>query len=59
MPRSVEGGVLDMERYMEARYAVQVDGLSKRVAARRFGTDPQTRSDASHNAITACLISAL
>lgn len=31
-----------VDLYLEVRYAVQVEGLSKRAAARRFGIDPKT-----------------
>src|SRR4249920_3141810 len=31
-----------VELYAKVRYAVQIDGLSKRAAARRFGIDPRT-----------------
>ena len=31
-----------VELYAKVRYAVQVEGLSKRAAARRFGIDPRT-----------------
>lgn len=31
-----------VELYAKVRYAVQIDGLSKREAARRFGIDPRT-----------------
>ena len=30
------------ELYAKVRYAVQIEGLSKRAAARRFGIDPRT-----------------
>jgi transposase len=32
----------DVELYARVRYAVQVEGLSERAAARRFGIDPRT-----------------
>ena len=32
----------DVDDYLKVRYAVQVEGLSKRAAARRFGIDPKT-----------------
>jgi hypothetical protein len=32
----------DVELYAGVRYAVQVEGLSERAAARRFGIDPRT-----------------
>jgi hypothetical protein len=32
----------DVELYARVRYAVQVEGLSARAAARRFGIDPRT-----------------
>ena len=31
-----------VELYAQVRYAVQIEGLSKRAAARRFGIDPRT-----------------
>ena len=31
-----------LELYAKVRYAVQIEGLSKRAAARRFGVDPRT-----------------
>ena len=31
-----------MELYARVRYAVQIEGLSERAAARRFGIDPRT-----------------
>src|SRR5512133_1041148 len=31
-----------VELYAQVRYAVQIDGLSRREAARRFGIDPRT-----------------
>jgi transposase len=31
-----------VDLYLKVRYAVQIDGLSKRAAARRFGIDPKT-----------------
>src|SRR3990170_4039909 len=31
-----------VELYAQVRYAVQIEGLSKRAAARRFGLDPRT-----------------
>jgi transposase len=31
-----------VELYAKVRYAVQIEGLSKRAAARRFGIDPKT-----------------
>ena len=34
--------MLDVDDYLTVRYAVQVEGLSKRAAARRFGIDPKT-----------------
>ena len=33
-----------VELYAQVRYAVQIEGLSKRAAARRFGIDPRTVS---------------
>jgi len=32
----------DVDDYLKVRYAVQIEGLSKRAAARRFGLDPRT-----------------
>ena len=32
----------DVELYAKIRYAVQIEGLSERAAARRFGIDPRT-----------------
>ena len=32
----------DVELYAQVRYAVQIEGLSERAAARRFGIDPRT-----------------
>ena len=32
----------DVDDYLKVRYAVQIEGLSKRAAARRFGIDPKT-----------------
>jgi hypothetical protein len=32
----------NVEIYGQVRYAVQIEGLSKRAAARRFGIDPKT-----------------
>ena len=32
----------DVELYAKVRYAVRIEGLSKRAAARRFGVDPRT-----------------
>ena len=34
----------DVDDYLKVRYAVQIEGLSKRAAARRFGIDPRTVS---------------
>ena len=31
-----------MELYARVRYAVQIEGVSRREAARRFGIDPRT-----------------
>ena len=31
-----------MELYAKVRYAVRIEGLSERAAARRFGIDPRT-----------------
>ena len=33
-----------MELYAKVRYAVRIEGLSERAAARRFGIDPRTVS---------------
>lgn len=33
---------LDVDTYLKVRTAVQIEGLSKRAAARRFGIDPKT-----------------
>ena len=32
----------DVDDYLKVRYAVQIEGLSKRAAARRYGIDPKT-----------------
>ena len=32
----------DVELYGRVRYAVRIEGLSERAAARRFGLDPRT-----------------
>jgi transposase len=32
----------DVDDYLKVRYAVQIEGMSKRAAARRFGIDPKT-----------------
>jgi transposase len=43
VPASAEGGGMkQVELYAQVRYAVQIEGLSKRAAARRFGIDPRT-----------------
>lgn len=34
--------MLDVDTYLKVRTAVQVEGLSQRAAARRFGIDPKT-----------------
>ena len=34
--------MFDVDDYLKVRYAVQIEGLSKRAAARRFGIDPRT-----------------
>ena len=34
--------MLDLDDYLKVRYAVQIEGFSKRAAARRFGIDPRT-----------------
>ncbi|MDP9278033.1 MAG: IS21 family transposase [Gemmatimonadota bacterium] len=31
-----------LDQYLKVRYAVQIEGISKRAAARRFGIDPRT-----------------
>jgi hypothetical protein len=31
-----------LDQYLKVRYAVQIEGISKRAAARRFGVDPRT-----------------
>ena len=31
-----------VELYAQVRYAVQIEGISRREAARRFGIDPRT-----------------
>jgi transposase len=36
--------MFDVDDYLKVRYAVQIEGLSKRAAARRFGIDPRTVS---------------
>jgi hypothetical protein len=38
-------GMKDVELYGRVRYAVRIEGLSERAAARRFGIDPRTVSD--------------
>ena len=35
-------GMKGVELYAQVRYAVQIEGLSRREAARRFGIDPRT-----------------
>jgi transcriptional regulator with XRE-family HTH domain len=35
-------GMKGVELYGRVRYAVQIEGLSQREAARRFGIDPRT-----------------
>src|SRR6188472_1127677 len=37
-------GMKGVELYAQVRYAVQIEGLSRREAARRFGIDPRTVS---------------
>jgi hypothetical protein len=32
----------DVDLYLKVRYAVRIEGLSERAAARRFGIDPRT-----------------
>ena len=32
----------NVDDYLKVRFAVQIEGLSKRAAARRFGIDPRT-----------------
>src|SRR5271155_1422719 len=45
LPRIGEGrGMKNVELYGRVRYAVQIEGLSERAAARRFGIDPRTVS---------------
>src|SRR5271170_7074270 len=45
LPRIGEGrGMKNVELYGRVRYAVQIEGLSERAAARRFGLDPRTVS---------------
>jgi hypothetical protein len=41
-----------VELYGRVRYAVQIEGLSHRAAARRFGIDPRTvaKNDEVHGA---------
>ncbi len=34
--------MLDVDDYLKVRYAVQIEGLSHREAARRYGIDPKT-----------------
>ena len=34
--------MFDVDDYLKVRYAVQIEGISKRAAARRFGLDPRT-----------------
>jgi transposase len=34
--------MFDVDDYLKVRYAVQIEGLSKRAAARQFGIDPRT-----------------
>ena len=34
--------MLDVDTYLKVRTAVQIEGLSQRAAARRFGIDPRT-----------------
>ena len=34
--------MFDVDDYLKVRYAVQIEGFSKRAAARRFGIDPRT-----------------
>ena len=35
-------GMKDVELYAEVRYAIRIEGISGREAARRFGIDPRT-----------------
>jgi hypothetical protein len=35
-------GIKSVELYAQVRYAVQIEGLSRREAARRYGIDPRT-----------------
>jgi len=42
-----------VELYARVRYAVKIEGLSQRVAARRFGIDPRTvKKVLSYSALT-------
>ena len=34
--------MFDLDNYLKVRFAVQIEGLSERAAARRFGIDPRT-----------------
>ncbi len=34
--------MFDLDDYLKVRYAVQIEGFSRRAAARRFGIDPRT-----------------
>ena len=34
--------MLDVDTYLKVRTAVQIEGMSQRAAARRFGLDPKT-----------------
>ena len=36
-------GMKPVELYAKVRYAVRIEGISQREAARRFGIDPRTR----------------
>jgi hypothetical protein len=36
-------GMKGVELYARVRFAVQIEGVSQREAARRFGIDPRTR----------------
>ena len=37
-------GMKGVELYAQVRYAVQIEGVSRREAARRYGIDPRTVS---------------
>ena len=42
MHQSEGRGMKRVDLYARVRYAVMIDGLSQREAARRFGIDPRT-----------------